>query len=76
MLRNNIEVDFKVKCIEAGITQAKLAEQVKTTPSYVNRLIKKQDSIVNRTFIQMMESLGYDVEVTYIKREEAHDELV
>lgn len=76
MLRNNIEVDVKVKCIEAGITQAKLAEQVKTTPSYVNRLIKKQDSIVNRTFIQMMESLGYDVEVTYIKREEAHDELV
>lgn len=76
MLRNNIEVDVKVKCIEASITQAKLAEQVETTPSYVNRLIKKQDSIVNRTFIQMMESLGYDVEVTYIKREEAHDELV
>lgn len=43
MLKNNIEVDVKVKCIEAGITQAKLAEQVETTPSYVNRLIKKQE---------------------------------
>ena len=32
MLKNNIEVDVKVKCIEVGLTQAKLAEQVGTTP--------------------------------------------
>lgn len=41
MLKNNIEVDVKVKCIEAETTQAKLAEDVGTTPSYVNRLIKR-----------------------------------
>lgn len=70
MLNNNIEVDVKVKCIEAGVTQAKLAEQVGTTASYVNRLIKKQDSIINKTFTQMMENLGYDIELTYVKREE------
>lgn len=46
MLKNNIEVDVKVKCIEAAVTQAKLAEEVGTTPSYVNRLIKKKDGIV------------------------------
>ena len=68
MLKNNIEVDVKVKCIEAGITQAKLAEEIKTTPSYVNRLIRKQDNIVNKTFVQMMEHLGYDIEITYVKR--------
>lgn len=68
MLRNNIEVDVKVKRIEAEITQAKLAEQVETTPSYVNRLIKKQDNIVNKIFVQIMECLGYDVELTYVKR--------
>lgn len=51
-----------------GITQAKLAEQVETTPPYVNRLIKKQENIVNKTFVQMMESLGYDIELTYVKR--------
>ena len=50
MLKNNIEVDVKVKCIEAATTQAKLAEEVGTTPSYVNRLIKKKDGIVNNTF--------------------------
>ena len=69
MLRNNIEVDVKVKCIEAGVTQAKLAEQVETTPSYVNRLIRKQENIVNKTFVQMMESLGYDIELIYVKRD-------
>ncbi|MEE0940336.1 MAG: helix-turn-helix transcriptional regulator [Bifidobacteriaceae bacterium] len=70
MLRNNIEVDVKVKCIEEDLTQAKLAETVGTTPQYVNRLINNGDKIVNRTFVSMMEALGYDVELTYIKREE------
>ena len=69
MLKNNIEVVVKVKCIEAGVTRAKLAEKVETTPSYVNRLIKKQENIVNKTFVQMMESLGYDIELTYVKRD-------
>lgn len=67
MLKNNIEVDVKVKCIEAETTQAKLAEEVETTPSYVNRLIKKQENIVNKTFVQMMESFGYDIKLTYVK---------
>lgn len=71
MLKNNIEVDVKVKCIEVGLTQAKLAEQVGTTPAYVNRLIKKQEKIINNTFAKMMETLGYDIELTYVKREES-----
>lgn len=71
MLKNNIEVDVKVKCIEAGTTQAKLAEDVGITPSYVNRLIKKNENIVNKTFVQMLETLGYDIELKYIKREDA-----
>ncbi|MBQ7432422.1 MAG: helix-turn-helix transcriptional regulator [Lachnospiraceae bacterium] len=70
MLKNNIEVDVKVKCIEAETTQAKLARDVGTTPSYVNRLVKKNENIVNKTFIRMLESLGYDIELTYVKRKE------
>ena len=54
MLKNNIEVDVKVKCIEAGTTHAKLAEDVGTTPSYVNRFIKKNENIVKRTFVRML----------------------
>lgn len=69
MIKNNIELDVKVKCIENGTTQAKIAEDVNTTKSYVNRVIKKQDGVVNKTFVQMMEALGYDIVLTYVKRE-------
>ena len=69
MLKNNVEIDVKTKCIEEGITQAQLAEKVGTYAPYVNRIIKNSSGIVNKTFISMMEKLGYDVVLTYVKRE-------
>ena len=69
MLKNNIEVDVKVKCIENDATQARLAEEIGTSAPHVSRLIRNNEKIVNRTFLQLMEKLGYDVELTYIKRE-------
>ena len=71
MVKNNIEVDVKVKCIENGTTQAQIAEDIQTTKSYVNRVIKKNDSVVNNTFVKMMEALGYDIELHYVKRKES-----
>ena len=68
MVKNNIEVDVKVKCVENDITQAELGEKIGTTGQYVNRIIKKKDGIVNKTFVQMLEAIGYDIELTYIKR--------
>lgn len=69
MLKNNIEVDVKVKCIQNGITQAQLAEKSGTSSPYVNRIIKKSE-VLNKTFIRMMEELGYDIKLTYVKRTE------
>lgn len=69
MIRNNIEVNVKVKCIENETTQAQLAETIGTTGQYVNRIIKKKDGVVNKTFVQMIEALGYDIELTYVKRD-------
>lgn len=70
MLKNNVEVDVKVKCIEGDVTQAKLAEEIGTSAPYVSRLIRNNEKIVNKTFLQLMEKQGYDVELTYVKREE------
>lgn len=70
MVKNNIELDVKVKCIEQGKTQAKVAEEIDTTRAYVNRVIKKNESVVNNTFVKMMEALGYDIELHYVKRED------
>ena len=70
MVNNNIELDVKVKCLESNMTQQQLGEKSGTTGQYVNRIIKKKGGIVNRTFVEMLEALGYDIELTYVKRKE------
>ena len=72
MVKNNLELDVKVKCIENNVTQTQLAETIGTTKSYVNRVIKKQDGVVNNTFVQLIEALGYDIELTYVKKGGVH----
>ena len=70
MLKNNLEIDVKVKCLEEGVTQAQLAEKIGTSAPYVSRLINKKEGILNKTFVEMLETLGYDIQLTYVKREE------
>lgn len=70
MVKNNVEIDIKVMCIEAGISQAKLAQEISTTPAYVNRVIRQKETVVNKTFTSMVEALGYDIQLTYVKRTE------
>lgn len=68
MIKNNLEIDVKVKCMEEGITQAQLAEKIGTSAPCVNRIIKNLEGVINKTFFSMMEQVGYDIEVTYVKR--------
>lgn len=70
MLKNNIELDVKTRCIEEKISQQQIADDIGTSGTYVSRLIKHQEKIVNKTFIAMMERLGYHVRLTYEKIEE------
>lgn len=74
MVINNIEKDIKIKCLEVDTTQAKLAEKIGTTGQYVNRIVKKNDGVINKTFVQMLEGLGYDIELKYVKREDKGNE--
>lgn len=70
MIKNNLEIDVKVKCLEEGVTQAQLAEMVGTSAPYVSRLINKKDGIVNKVFVDMLDKLGYDIQLTYVKKGE------
>lgn len=70
MVKNNFEIDVKMKCIENGTTQAQIAKDIYTSKEYVNKVIKKQEGIVNRTYVQILEALGYDIELVYVKRTE------
>lgn len=69
MVRNNVEIDVKVKCLEEGFTQAQLAKKIGTSAPYVSRLINKQEGIVNKTFVQMLDALGYDIQLIYVKKD-------
>ena len=68
MVQNNIEIETKVKCLEANMTQQQVGEAIGTTGQHVNRIIKKKDGFVNKTFVKMMEALGYDITITYTPR--------
>ena len=54
MVKNNVEIDIKTMCIEAGITQAKLANKLGVTPAYVNRVIRRKETVVNRIFTRLI----------------------
>ena len=69
MLRNNVELDLKTRFIEDGVTQTEIAEKVGVSLPYVNRIIRGREQIVNKTFIKILDELGYDVELTYKKKE-------
>ena len=64
------EIDVKVKCLEEGVTQEQLAAMVGTSAPYVSRLINKTEGIVNKVFVDMLDKLGYDIQLTYVKKEE------
>ncbi|MBR0227136.1 MAG: XRE family transcriptional regulator [Clostridia bacterium] len=68
MLRNNVELDLKTKFIEEGTTQTEIAETIRVSLPYVNRITKGREQIVNKAFVKIMDELGYDVEIMYKKK--------
>ena len=70
MLQNNVELDLKTRLIEGGITQTEVAEKLGVSLAYVNRITKGREQILNKTFVKILDQLGYDVELIYRKREE------
>ena len=69
MIKNNLEIDVKVKCLEEGVTQAQLAQMVGTSAPYVSRLINKKEGIINKVFVDML--VGHDIQLVYAKKKGA-----
>ena len=74
MIKNNLEIDVKVKCLEEGVTQAQLAQMVGTSAPYVSRLINKKEGIINKVFVDMLDKLGYGIQLVYVKKKGAAEE--
>ncbi len=43
---------------------------VGTSAPCISRLINKKDSIANKVFVEMLEKLDYDIQITYVKKEQ------
>ncbi len=71
MLENNVEKDLKMKLLESGKTQKRVAENLGVSLSYVNRIAKGREQIINKTFVRIMDDLGYNVVLTYEKKGES-----
>ena len=66
MLLNKITTDAKIKLLESGKTQKAIAKELKVDPSHLSRTIHKEEKIVNATFVDMFEAMGYDIRIEYV----------
>ena len=70
-MRVEVEVLIRVKCLEEGVAQALLAQMVGTSAPYVSRLINKKEGIINKGCVDMLDNLGYDIQLVYVKKKGA-----
>lgn len=70
-MRVAVKVLIKVKCLEEGVTQAQLAQMVGTSAPHISRPINKNERIINKVFVDMLDKLGYDIQVAYAKKKGA-----
>ena len=68
MLRNNVEMDLMARFDEDQVTQTRVAERVGVSVPYVNRIIHGKEPIMNKTFVKILDELGYDVELMYVRQ--------
>ena len=67
-MRVEVEVLIRVKCLEEGVTQAQMAQMVGTSAPYISRPINKKEGIINKVFVDMLDKLGYDIQLAYAKK--------
>ena len=70
-MRVEVEVLIRVECLEEGVTQALLAQMVGTSTPYISRPINKKEGIINKVFVDMLDKLGYDIQLAYAKQKGA-----
>lgn len=58
MIKNNVELDVKVKFIESRLTPAQMRRKLKLQVKYINKIIKKQNDVGNKTFVQILRTFG------------------
>lgn len=67
MVRNEVQSDLSLLCADEGITKAELARRVGIGRQNLGHY-GKFTPVVNIGFNKIIEELGYDIEIRYIKK--------
>ena len=69
MVRTDIQKEMKKLCIDENTTMTDLAAACGTSKQYVSRLLGK-NTLINPMLVTLAEKLGYDIQVSFVKRGE------
>lgn len=73
MFINNLKEDFKRVIKMQGKTQLEVAESIGLPSPNVSRAL---DVKIPDRFIKIWESLGYDIKITYVKRNQSAEDIL
>lgn len=71
---NDFQTDVKQLMKQENVFQSHLADKLGVSQQGISRAIARKQ--FNDTFVNIMEQLGYDIKVTYIKREKTAEEVL
>ena len=66
MVLNDFKEDLKRICAQQGLTQSELGAKMGLTRQVIDKRAKYAG--ITRGYTEMLEALGYDIELRYVKR--------
>lgn len=70
MVLNNFRKDIKMICEDEHITQIEMGKKAGMAQNYLSDSISGKRNIIVKSFVELLESNGYDLEIRYVKREQ------
>lgn len=67
MVKNDFNIDLKRLMKQEKMTQAKIGEKIGISGAAVS--VRSLNGVMAKGFVEVIDALGYDIEVRYIKRE-------
>lgn len=66
MLINDTTKDFKMLCIQNGVTQKSVAEKANIGVNYLSQIVAREH--IDKQYVKLVEALGYDIRIEYIPK--------
>ena len=68
MVKNDFVIDLKAIMRREGKTMESIGEELGLNKATISK--RARGKVINKGYVELMETLGYDIEVKYIKRSE------